>query len=64
MQGDKKNKKYEPSENKQEKMVRIRIKPNRAIAGIGQAGDVVEVSALVAKNFVGQGLAEIIEEET
>lgn len=64
MQDEKDNKKYKPSENKEEKMVKIKIKPNRAIAGLGKAGDVVEVSALVAQNFVGQGLAEIVEEET
>lgn len=55
------NKARWPSENKsEEKMVKIKINPNRAIAGIGKAGDVVEVGELVAKNFVGQGLATII----
>lgn len=64
MDKDKSNKKYQPSNNKaddEEKMVMIKINPNRAIAGIGGADDVVEVSLLVANNFVAQGLATIVE---
>ena len=64
---DLENKKKEPKENKLrrppliEKMVKIKINAKRAIAGVGNAGDVVEVSELVAMNFVAQGLATIID---
>lgn len=40
-----------------DKMVKIRINQDRPIAGVGQPGDVVEVSERVAMNFIGQGLA-------
>jgi hypothetical protein len=64
----KNNKVLEPDSNKADvlpevKMVRIKINHNRAIAGIGVAGDEVEVSQLVANNFVAQGLATIIKKE-
>ena len=64
----KNNKVFEPDSNKADvlpevKMVWIRINHNRAIAGIGVAGDEVQVSQLVANNFVAQGLATIIEKE-
>jgi hypothetical protein len=64
----KNNKVLEPDSNKADvlpevKMVWIRINHNRAIAGIGVAGDEVEVSQLVANNFVAQGLATIIKKE-
>ena len=62
------NKGYVPEFNKAEvllevKMVWIRINHNRAIAGMGKAGEEFEVSQLVANNFVAQGLATIIEKE-
>jgi hypothetical protein len=62
------NKGYVPDFNKADllpemKMVRIRINHNRAIAGLGNAGEEFEVSQLVANNFVAQGLATIIEKE-
>lgn len=64
----KSNKVFEPDSNKADvlpevKMVRIRINHNRAIAGLGKAGEEFEVSQLVANNFVAQGLATIIEKE-
>ena len=64
----KNNKVFEPDFNKADvlpevKMVWIKINHNRAIAGIGVAGDEVQVSQLVANNFVAQGLATIIEKE-
>lgn len=69
----KNNKVYAPDSNKAdeempvvapvEKMVWIRINHNRAIAGLGKAGEEFEVSQLVANNFVAQGLATIIEKE-
>jgi len=61
----KKNKIYVPAENKEDVSSRvwIRINPNRAIAGLGVAGDEVQVSQLVANNFVAQGLATIINKE-
>ncbi len=64
----KNNKVFEPDSNKADvlpevKMVWIKINHNRAIAGIGVAGDEVQVSQLVANNFVAQGLATIIEKE-
>jgi len=61
MEKEKQNKKREPSNNKAETMVKIRINPDRPIPGVGEAGAVVEVSKLVADNFVGQRLARIIE---
>jgi len=65
MQPPKQNKVYEPAENKEGVIssVWIRIKPNRVIAGLGAAGDEIQVSQLVAMNFVAQGLATIIEKE-
>jgi len=60
------NKVLEPAENKSDGVVSsvwIRINHNRAIAGLGVAGDEVQVSQLVAMNFVAQGLATIIEKE-
>ena len=62
------NKGYVPGFNKADvlpevKMVWIRINHNRAIAGLGKAGEEFEVSQLVANNFVAQGLATIIEKE-
>ena len=67
MEIPKKNKMLKPIKDKadsnSETMVWIRINHNRAIAGIGVAGDEVEVSQLVANNFVAQGLATIIEKE-
>lgn len=62
------NKGYMPEFNKADiltevKMVWIRINHNRAIAGLGKAGEEFEVSQLVANNFVAQGLATIIEKE-
>ena len=64
----KNNKVFEPDFNKADilpevKMVRIKINHNRAIAGMGKAGEEFEVSQLVANNFVAQGLATIIEKE-
>jgi hypothetical protein len=62
---EKRNKSFQSSNNKEEgKLVTIKINHNRAIAGIGKAGDEVEVSQLVANNFVAQGLATIIEKES
>ena len=68
MEKEKENKGYKPFLNKAEvlpevKMVWIRINHNRAIAGMGKAGEEFEVSQLVANNFVAQGLATIIEKE-
>lgn len=64
----KNNKVFDPYFNKADvlpevKMVWIRINHNRAIAGMGKAGEEFEVSQLVANNFVAQGLATIIEKE-
>ena len=65
MEKPKQNKAYEPAENKEDVVsaVWIRINPNRVIAGLGVAGDEVQVSQLVAMNFVAQGLATIINKE-
>lgn len=49
-----------PSENK---MVKIKINADRAIPSVGAAGEVVEVSELVAMNFVAQKFATIVEEK-
>lgn len=62
-----KNKILVPAENKSEGVtssVWIRINHNRVIAGLGVAGEEVQVSQLVAMNFVAQGLATIINKET
>jgi hypothetical protein len=63
MKKPKENKVVEPAENKDgvSSVVWIRINHNRAIAGLGVAGDEVQVSQLVANNFVAQGLATIID---
>jgi hypothetical protein len=58
------NKVVRPAENKGVvSQVWIRINENRVIAGLGKAGDEIQVSQLVANNFVAQGLATIIEKE-
>ena len=62
MEDPKANKAMQSPPSNKAAMVKIKINPNRAIAGIGKAGEVIEVSELVAKNFVAQGLATIIEE--
>lgn len=65
MQTPSENKVLYPSQNKGgvTSAVWIRINPGRAIAGLGVAGDAVQVSQLVAMNFVAQGLATIINKE-
>ena len=66
MEDKKEDKGFRPILNKADvlpKMVWIRINHNRAIAGMGKAGEEFEVSQLVANNFVAQGLATIIEKE-
>lgn len=55
------NKLWRPSSDK---MVKIKINPDRNIPGVGTAGDVVEVSERVAMNFIGQGLATLADKET
>ena len=55
------NKFWRPSSDK---MVKIKINPDRNIPGVGTAGDVVEVSERVAMNFIGQGLATLADKET
>jgi len=55
------NKLWRPSSDK---MVKIKINPDRNIPGVGTAGDVVEVSERVAMNFIGQGLATLDDKET
>ncbi len=60
MEKDKRNKKIEPPSNK---MVKIQVNPDKTIPGVGKAGDIVNVSELVARNFVSQGLATILEKE-
>lgn len=44
-----------------ERLVKIKITHANGIAGCGNCGDVVEVSELVARNFIGQGLAALAE---
>lgn len=46
-----------------EQMVKIKIISVNGIAGCGNFGDVIEVSMLVARNFIGQGLAVLDEFE-
>ena len=59
------NKVYEPAQNKEgvASVVWIKINKDRVIAGLGAAGDEVQVSQLVAMNFVAQGLATVIKKE-
>jgi hypothetical protein len=65
MQTPKENKAIQPAQNKDgvASVVWIKINENRMIAGLGVAGDEVQVSQLVAQNFVAQGLATIINKE-
>jgi ribosomal protein L9 len=58
MQKDKANKSMRPPSNKM-----VQIKLIKDVVGIGKADDVVEVSELVALNFVSQGFAAILETE-
>jgi hypothetical protein len=58
-ENDLQNKVMQPMPNKAV-TVKIKIKENRAITGVGKAGDVIEVSELAAKNFVSLGFAEYV----
>ena len=60
MEKEKEDKAVKPASDK---LVKIQINDGRVIMGLGQAGEVFEVSVLVANNFVAQGLATILKEE-
>lgn len=61
MEDEKKNKAFSPSENKK---VKVKIKKGRAIAGVGKAGDVVDMSEAQAKQYEKDGYVEIVKENS
>jgi len=56
------NKAVTPAENKKARLLTIRINRGRRIAGVGEAGEVVKMSAAEALDFISQGLAELVKE--
>lgn len=56
------NKSFTPSGNKTKK-VKVKIRQNRAIEGVGKAGDVVEMDKAVAEQYESEGFVTIIHKE-
>jgi hypothetical protein len=61
MQDPIENKAVGTGQNKAEKTVKVQIKPKRAIAGLGKAGDVVEMAESVAKRYEREGYVTILK---
>ena len=60
---DKENKSFRPGQNKADpKRVRIKIRPGRAIADLGNAGETVVVSEQEADRIVAMGYADRLED--
>lgn len=57
------NKSVTPGENKANAaaMVKVQIKPKRAIAGYGVAGDVVSMPETLAKQYERDGYVKILK---
>lgn len=56
----KENKGFQSPSNKK---VKVMINKNRAMAGIGKAGDVVEMTEALAKQYESDGYVTILEME-
>lgn len=61
MEEEKDNKVFTPVLNKA-KTVKVRIRQNRAINGVGKAGDVVEMTEATAKKYERDGYVTILKE--
>lgn len=63
MKDPEENKSVTPSENKTASaaMVKVQIKPKRAIAGYGKAGDVVSMPEALAKVYEREGYVTILK---
>ncbi len=61
MKDPEENKSVTPSENKAVAMVKVQIKPKRAIAGYGVAGDVVPMPEALAKQYERDGYVTILK---
>lgn len=61
MKDSEENKSVTPSENKAVAMVKVQIKPKRAIAGYGVAGDVVSMPEALAKQYERDGYVTILK---
>jgi len=55
------DKNFRPSFNK--KVVKVRINQNRAISGVGKAGDVVEMTEQDAEKYAQMGFVTILNKE-
>lgn len=55
------NKLMQPPANK--KLVKVKICQNRAIEGVGKAGDVVEMAEQTARQYEREGYVIILEEK-
>jgi len=56
------DKSFTPSGNKTKK-VKVKIRQNRVIEGVGKAGDVVEMDRAVAEQYEREGFVTIIQKE-
>lgn len=62
MEEPKENKALPPSPSKgQSKKVKVKIRQNRAITGVGKAGDVVEMDEAQARMFEHEGFVTILK---
>ncbi len=61
MKDPEENKSFTHSENKAVAMVKVQIKPKRAIAGYGVAGDVVPMPEALAKQYERDGYVTILK---
>lgn len=62
MEEPKQNKAVTPPSNKT-MMVKVKINQNRAIKGVGKAGDVVEMTEALAKQYEKDGFVTILKKE-
>lgn len=62
MEEPKQNKAVTPPSNKT-MMVKVKINQNRAIKGVGKAGDVVEMAEAIAKQYEKDGFVTILKKE-
>ena len=61
MEYPKVNKVFNPMQNKT-KTVKVKIKKNREITGVGKAGDVVPMDEATAKKYERDGYVTILKE--
>lgn len=61
MQDPKENKGMQPPASN--KLVKVKIRQNRAIEGVGKAGDEVQMTEQVAKQYEREGYVIVLEEK-